>query len=128
MMGMNMLTDLFKTGQGLKAPAITDAAQIKVQPIATGVDPITLNKQAGKKVAEDFKADVAKDNQMSGLLGALVSGGANALGGGGEAQAPQTPSPSWVNGGSNFDNPGANAISNMQLAGKLGGILNGRSA
>lgn len=126
MIGMDMLTDLFKTGQGLKAPAITDAAQIKVQPIATGVDPITLNKQAGEKVAEGFKADVAKDNQMSGLLGAMMSGGVNALGGG-KAQAPQAQAPSWVNGGSNFDNPGANAISSMQLAGKLGGILNGRS-
>lgn len=126
MMGMNMLTDLFKTGQGLNTPAITDAAQIKVQPIATGVDPVTLHKQAGKKVAEGFKADVAKDNQMSGLLGAMMSGGVNALGGG-KDQAPQAPAPSWVNGGSYFDNPGANAISNMQLAGKLGGILNGRS-
>lgn len=126
MIGMDMLTDLFKTGQGLKTPAITDAAQIKVQPIATGVDPITLNKQAGEKVAEVFKADVAKDNQMSGLLGAMMSGGVNALGGS-KPKTPQAPAPEWVRGGSNFDNPGANAISSMQLAGKLGGILNGRS-
>ena len=123
---MDMLTDLFKTGQGLKAPAITDAAQIKVQPIATGMDPITLNKQAGEKVAEGFKADVAKDNQMSGLLGAMMSGGVNALGGGKGKQ--EAPAPQWVRGGSYFDNPGSNSLSNMQLAGKLGGILNGRSA
>ena len=125
MMGANMLADLFKTGQGLNTPAITDAAQIKVQPVATGIDPVTLNQQAGEKVAEGFKADVAKDNQMSGLLGAMMSGGVNALGGKGKQQAPE---PQWVRGGSYFDNPGANAISNMQLAGKLGGILNGRSA
>lgn len=121
-----MLADLFKTGQGLNTPAITDAAQIKVQPVVTGMDPITLNKQAGEKVAEGFKADVAKDNQMSGLLGAMMSGGVNALGGGKGKQ--EAPAPQWVRGGSYFDNPGANAISNMQLAGKLGGILNGRSA
>ena len=127
MMGTNMLADLFKTGQGLNTPAITDAAQIKVQPIATGVDPVTLHKQAGKKVAEGFKADVAKDNKISGLLGALTSGAANALGGGGESQQ-QASMAQRVRGGSYFDNPGANAISNMQLAGKLGGILNGRSA
>lgn len=126
MMGANMLADLFKTGQGLKAPAITDAAQIKVQPVATGIDPVTLNQQAGEKVAEGFKADVAKDNQMTGLLGAMMSGGISALGGGKEKQ--QAPEPQWVRGGSYFDNPGSNSISNMQLAGKLGGILNGRSA
>lgn len=127
MIGMDMLTDLFKTGQGIQAPKITDAAQIKVQPIATGVDPITMHKQAGEKVAEGFKADVAKNSQMSGLLGALTTGAVNALGGGGGESQQQAPAPSWVRGGSYFDNPGANAISNMQLAGKLGGILNGRS-
>lgn len=122
---IDFLNSLMKTGATVKAP--TSMADIKVQPISTGVDIVGMHEQAGQKVAEGFKKDVATNNQMNGLLGAMASAGANALGGGGKKQEqPMITAPAF-RGDSGFQNPGAQSISGLRISGapNLRGLLNG---
>lgn len=119
---MELFNSLLKTGSSVKP--ITDASQIQVKPISTGVDLVGMHERAGEKVASGFKKDVAKDNQLQGLLGAMAVGGVNALGGGSGESSAAPLQPEWVRGGSYFERPQGN-LSSLQMAGKLGGLLNG---
>lgn len=122
---MNLLSSLMSTGS--QAPAITDMSQIKVQPQA--VDLSGTFQQAGNKAAEGFKVDLKKDqqtnDQLQGLLGAMTTGGVNALGG--KKQSQQVSQAPAYQGGGFFQNPGAQSLSDMRMSGapNLRGILNG---
>ena len=103
----------------------TDASQLKVPQMPMDISSIPAT--TGANVAASVPATMATPSAgpMDGLMQALLSGGVNAMGA--KKEEPQVAQASPYRGGSQFDNPGAAAISGLRFSGgnNARGLLNG---
>lgn len=103
----------------------TDASQLRVPQMPMDIS--SLPKVTGENVASSVPATMSAPSAspMDGLMGALVAGGVNSMGS--KKEEPEVAQAAPYRGGSQFDNPGAAALSGLRFSGGTNarGLLNG---